>query len=110
MLIAKDREKLNQIKKIALHGMSLDAWDRFSEGGFKHYDIVAPGFKYNMTDIQAALGLCQLEKLEKMNICRQKIIEYYIKELEKFIETKIASISTSPERNDTILIVDPFNN
>ena len=77
MLIAKDQEKLNQIKKIALHGMSLDAWDRFSEGGFKHYDIVAPGFKYNMTDIQAALGIHQLARIEENWLKRQKIWKLY---------------------------------
>ena len=77
MLIAKDEEKLHQIKKIALHGMSLDAWDRFSEGGFKHYDVVAPGFKYNMTDIQAALGIHQLARIEENWLKRQKIWKLY---------------------------------
>jgi dTDP-4-amino-4,6-dideoxygalactose transaminase len=77
MLIAKDEAKLKQIKKIALHGMSLDAWDRFSEGGFKHYDVVAPGFKYNMTDIQAALGIHQLARIEENWLKRQKIWKLY---------------------------------
>ncbi len=77
MLVAKDEEKLNQIKKIALHGMSLDAWDRFKEGGFKHYDIVAPGFKYNMTDIQAALGIHQLARIEENWLKRQEIWKLY---------------------------------
>ena len=57
--------------------MSLDAWDRFSEGGFKHYDVVAPGFKYNMTDIQAALGIHQLARIEENWLKRQKIWKLY---------------------------------
>jgi dTDP-4-amino-4,6-dideoxygalactose transaminase len=77
MLIARDDSKLQQIKKIALHGMSLDAWDRFSEKGFKHYDIVAPGFKYNMTDIQAALGIHQLARIEENWLKREKIWNTY---------------------------------
>jgi len=77
MLIARDEVRLKQIKKIALHGMSLDAWDRFSEGGFKHYDVVAPGFKYNMTDIQAALGIHQLARIEENWLKRQKIWRLY---------------------------------
>ncbi len=77
MLISNDENRLNQIKKIALHGMSLDAWDRFSEGGFKHYDIVAAGFKYNMTDVQASLGIHQLAKIEENWLKRQKIWRLY---------------------------------
>ena len=77
MLLARNSEKLKQIKKIALHGMSLDAWDRFSEDGLKHYDIVAPGFKYNMTDIQAALGIHQLARIEENWLKRKKIWQFY---------------------------------
>jgi len=77
MLVANDEERINWTKKIALHGMSLDAWDRFSESGFKHYDIVAPGFKYNMTDIQASLGIHQLARIDENWIKREKIWNLY---------------------------------
>ena len=53
-----------RIKRLALHGLSADAWKRFSDEGFKHYEVVEPGFKYNMTDLQAALGLHQLARVE----------------------------------------------
>ena len=53
-----------EVERLALHGLSLGAWQRFSDSGFKHYEVVRPGFKYNMTDLQAALGLHQLPRLD----------------------------------------------
>jgi dTDP-4-amino-4,6-dideoxygalactose transaminase len=53
-----------EVERLALHGLSLGAWQRFSDAGFKHYEVVRPGFKYNMTDIQAALGIHQLPRLD----------------------------------------------
>lgn len=67
----------NQIKSLALHGLTQDAWQRFSDEGFKHYQIVCAGFKYNMTDIQASIGICQLEKIEARAQRRNEIWEIY---------------------------------
>jgi dTDP-4-amino-4,6-dideoxygalactose transaminase len=53
-----------RIKTLLLHGLSADAWSRFSDEGFKHYEVIGPGFKYNMMDLQAALGLHQLDRVE----------------------------------------------
>ena len=52
-----------KIKMYGLHGMSKDAWKRFSDEGYRHYQVLFPGFKYNMTDIQAALGIHQLGRV-----------------------------------------------
>jgi dTDP-4-amino-4,6-dideoxygalactose transaminase len=52
------------VERLALHGLSLGAWQRFSDAGYKHYEVVQPGFKYNMTDVQAAVGIHQLGKLD----------------------------------------------
>ena len=49
---------------LSLHGMSADAWARFGDKGYKHYDVLFTGFKYNMTDVQAAIGIQQLGKVE----------------------------------------------
>ena len=57
--------------------MSKDAWKRFSDKGYKHYDIMDAGFKYNMTDIQAAIGLEQLKKIKKHLIIRNNIWKIY---------------------------------
>ncbi len=64
MVIAKKEKDIERIKILALHGMSKDAWDRFSDNGFKHYQVVECGFKYNMMDIQAAMGIHQLRRVE----------------------------------------------
>lgn len=63
MLCTNNDAVADKARILALQGMSADAWARFSDQGFKHYDVVHTGYKYNMTDIQAAIGLCQLERL-----------------------------------------------
>jgi dTDP-4-amino-4,6-dideoxygalactose transaminase len=61
----------------SLHGMSKDAWSRYSRAGGRLYDVVMCGFKYNMMDIQAALGLKQLERLPEMQARRRALWERY---------------------------------
>ena len=63
MLTTNDADLAAKIRTCALHGMSADAWSRFSDSGFKHYSVVQAGFKYNLTDIAASLGLAQMPKL-----------------------------------------------
>ena len=67
----------DRIMALALHGMSRDAWQRFSDKEHKHYRVEAAGFKYNMMDIQAALGIHQLRRVEKYSRCRKLIWERY---------------------------------
>jgi dTDP-4-amino-4,6-dideoxygalactose transaminase len=50
---------------MALHGISRDAWKRYGTDGYRHWDIIAPGYKYNMFDLQAALGRSQFQKMER---------------------------------------------
>jgi len=66
-----------KIQIYALHGMSKGAWKRYSDEGFKHYRIVYPGFKYNMMDLQAALGIHQLQRIEKYLMRREQIWQLY---------------------------------
>jgi dTDP-4-amino-4,6-dideoxygalactose transaminase len=63
--------------------MDKDAWKRNSKEGSWRYDVVMPGFKYNMTDIQAAIGLVQLRKLDAMDARRRQIVQVYQEELGK---------------------------
>ncbi len=65
MLLAKREEDLARVRVLGLHGMSKDAWKRFSDEGYKHYQVVDAGFKYNMMDIQAAIGIHQLARVER---------------------------------------------
>jgi len=77
MVLTSSKDAADRIKILALHGMSADAWMRFSDKGYKHYQVVTPGFKYNMMDIQAALGIHQLRRVEKNWQRREQIWQYY---------------------------------
>ena len=81
MVISKNLVDLEKIKVLSLHGMNRDAWSRYSSSGFKHYDVVSAGFKYNMTDVQAAIGIEQLKKIDKFYTIRSSIWNYFIEEL-----------------------------
>jgi len=65
MVLAKREQDAARIKVLALHGMSKDAWKRFRDEGYKHYYVTEAGFKYNMMDLQAAIGIHQLERVER---------------------------------------------
>ena len=77
MVIGRSPELIDRIKILALHGMSKDAWRRFGDEGFKHYEVVEAGFKYNMMDLQAALGIHQLRRVEHNWIRRGEIWNQY---------------------------------
>jgi dTDP-4-amino-4,6-dideoxygalactose transaminase len=76
-LATEDPEIAAEIERLALHGLSLGAWQRFSDAGFRHYEVVEPGFKYNMTDVQAALGLHQLPQLDRWIDRRTELWDRY---------------------------------
>jgi len=65
------------IKIMRFHGIDRDAFNRFTKEGSQHYDVVAPGFKYNMLDMQAALGIHQLPELDNFNLARKKLAQRY---------------------------------
>ncbi len=78
MVLAKREEDIARLKVLGLHGMSKDAWKRFGDEGFKHYQVVECGFKYNMMDLQAAIGVQQLRRVEDYWLRRQRIWATYI--------------------------------
>jgi len=81
MVLAAREEDAARIKVLALHGMSKDAWKRFSDEGYRHYYVTECGYKYNMTDIQAALGIHQLARVEANWARRRRIWAQYQGEL-----------------------------
>ncbi len=82
MLVTNDESIYKRAKTMRLHGIDRDIWNRFtSDKPSWEYDVVAPGFKYNMPDINAAIGLAQLERAEVMRQERQRCFEYYLKNL-----------------------------
>ncbi len=78
MITTNDDELADRLRVLSLHGMSKNAWNRYSAAGSWRYDVIEAGFKYNMTDIQASLGLHQLAKLEKMQARRRHITQLYM--------------------------------
>jgi dTDP-4-amino-4,6-dideoxygalactose transaminase len=76
-MLTGDAEFIERARIVSLHGMSRDAWRRYAKGGSWRYEILTPGFKYNMTDIAAALGLCQLHKLDGFQRRRREIVSAY---------------------------------
>lgn len=81
MLTTSDAALAERIQILSLHGISRDAWKRYSDEGYRHYEIIEPGYKYNMSDIQAALGLHQLRKVERFWENRKRLTELYDKML-----------------------------
>jgi dTDP-4-amino-4,6-dideoxygalactose transaminase len=94
MITTADAELAAKIKMYALHGLSMDAWRRFSDEGYKHYEARVPGYKYNMTDLQAALGLHQLTRLERNAVRRTAIWARYDQAFEGLPVVRPAPIET----------------
>ena len=83
MLVTDDENIYKRAKIMRLHGINRDVWERFTSNKCSwEYDIVAPGFKYNMPDINAAVGLAQLEKADYFRDQRQRCASYYFHEFE----------------------------
>lgn len=81
MIVGRDEANIARAKVLALHGMSKDAWHRFGDEGYKHYQIVEAGFKYNMMDLQAAIGIHQLARIERNWQRREQIWNFYMEAL-----------------------------
>ncbi len=81
MVISPHEALIDRVRILGLHGMSRDAWKRFSDSGYRHYYVEEPGFKYNMTDMQASLGIHQLERVERNWLRRREIWKHYMDSL-----------------------------
>ena len=91
-IITNNVKYANKIKVLALHGLTKNAWSRFSDKGYSHYKVVSPGFKYNMMDIQASIGIHQLRKITGSWKKRKKIWEFYNESFKKMPFIKLDSI------------------
>jgi dTDP-4-amino-4,6-dideoxygalactose transaminase/lipopolysaccharide/colanic/teichoic acid biosynthesis glycosyltransferase len=76
-VVTPSEELYDRMRILCLHGISRDAWNRYSEKGNWHYDVVECGFKYNMSDIMGAIGIHQLAHLDRMNARRAEIAATY---------------------------------
>ena len=81
MICTNDEEIAERCSIMRLHGINRDAWKRYTESGSWYYEVVAPGYKYNFTDLQASLGLPQLKKVDLMWQSRRDIAARYTQAL-----------------------------
>jgi dTDP-4-amino-4,6-dideoxygalactose transaminase len=92
MAVTDDPGLAERMRLMSLHGLSHDAWGRYANGGNWDYQIIAPGFKYNLTDIAASIGIHQLARAEEMRRQRESIASFY---LEAFAD--VEEIELPPE-------------
>ncbi|MBX3441594.1 MAG: DegT/DnrJ/EryC1/StrS family aminotransferase [Planctomyces sp.] len=95
MVTTNDRQLADRVRLMSMHGISKDAWKRFSAEGSWYYEILAPGYKYNLTDLAAAIGLHQLEKSGQFHQRRAEIARAYDAAFADLPELKLPT--TRPE-------------
>ncbi|MCC6419138.1 MAG: DegT/DnrJ/EryC1/StrS aminotransferase family protein [Gemmataceae bacterium] len=77
MAVTADADLAARIRQMSLHGLSRDAWGRYAAGGSWDYQILAPGYKYNLTDVASAIGIHQLQRAEAMRVAREAAAQAY---------------------------------
>ena len=96
MVMTRDAALAAEVRTLAIHGLSADAWARFSDKGYRHYQVVRAGFKCNMTDINAAIGLAQLARIDENAARRGEIWRRYDRQL-----ADLPCILPPPPESDT---------
>ena len=94
MILTNNTEWAQRMRRLRFHGISRDAWKRYSKGGIPQYEVEEPGYKYNMLDIQAAIGIHQFAWLDKFNRMRRDLAINYHRFLENIPE--IMPLGTVP--------------
>jgi dTDP-4-amino-4,6-dideoxygalactose transaminase len=97
MICTNDEEIAERVKIMRLHGINRDAWKRYTESGSWYYEVVAPGYKYNFTDLQASLGLPQLKKVDAMWNSRKRIAAKYTEALKDLDMIQLHTIKPDRE-------------
>jgi dTDP-4-amino-4,6-dideoxygalactose transaminase len=81
LLLTNDEEIAARVRRLSLHGMSRDAWKRYTAGGGWRYDVVELGYKYNLPDLGAGIALAQFERLDGLQLERERLARLYIERL-----------------------------
>jgi dTDP-4-amino-4,6-dideoxygalactose transaminase len=112
MVTTNNPDYAKLIKVLGLHGMSHDAWRRFSDSGYKQYSVTFPGFKYNMMDIQAAIGIPQLgridENLRRRNEIWHRYLEAFAGAVDDEIRTEAARALAKISDKHNSEVIDTF--
>jgi dTDP-4-amino-4,6-dideoxygalactose transaminase/glycosyltransferase involved in cell wall biosynthesis len=99
MFVTDDEEMASNVRCRGLHGVDQDAWKRHSDRGYRSYEAVCPGFKYNMTDLQASLGLHQLARIESTHARRSAIWARYNEAFLDLPGVEVPPIALEPDRS-----------
>lgn len=97
MITTNNEELAEKMRLLSLHGISKDAWKRYSSEGSWYYEILYPGYKYNMSDIEASIGIHQLKKLDSMQVRRNDIANIYNKSFKDVPEIIIPTVKDYAE-------------
>ena len=86
MICSDDQEFVENVRRLKFHGIGMDSYDRQQKGRSPQAEVIEPGFKYNLPDLLAALGISQLSRVDDFNERRTRIAQYYLKRLEEIEE------------------------
>lgn len=92
LLCIKNKKNAYKARIISLHGMNKDAWKRYARGGSWYYEVIYPGYKYNLSDLQASLGLHQLRKIDDFIGRKERIVQIYNRAFGKIPELRIPKV------------------
>lgn len=92
MAVTNNEALAEKIRLLSLHGLSRDAWKRYTDNGTWDYRIVAPGYKYNLTDIASAIGIHQLARAESMRLERERVAEIYLSKMFEIGEIELPPV------------------
>ena len=97
MITTENEDYAKRMQMMRLHGIAKDAWKRYSADGSWFYEVLEAGFKYNFTDIQAALGVVQLAKCDGMNVARRRIADRYTNAFQSVESVQLPSVPPDRE-------------
>jgi len=97
MVTTDDDELADRMKRMRLHGIGRDAWKRYSSEGSWYYEVLNAGFKYNLTDLQSAIGIVQLNKCTEMRSLRARIARQYTEAFSQYQEMETPTVLTDRE-------------
>lgn len=94
MITTENEDYAQRLQVMRLHGIARDAWKRYSTAGSWFYEVLEAGFKYNLTDLQAALGVVQLAKCDAMNLARARVAQRYTNAFESIAAVEVPTASS----------------
>lgn len=109
MVVTDDDAIADRIRTLALHGMDKDAWKRYERGGAWRYDVIALGYKYNLADLGAAIGLGQLRKLDALQRRREEIAQRYLEAIDRIEGVSAAALGRMGPRDRHSWCVFPIS-